>query len=55
MPVKRTSGPSDPVQLGKLMIDIMNGPVPNAADDGAASGEGVGGVSCDGPSRELSR
>ena len=38
-----TPRPRDPVQLGKLMIDIMTGAVPDAVDDGkdpAASGMG---------------
>jgi hypothetical protein len=34
MAMKRTPRPRDPVQLGKLMVDIMTGQVPDAADDG---------------------
>ncbi len=34
MTMKRTPRPRDPVQLGKLMVDIMTGQVPDAADDG---------------------
>jgi len=34
MTLKRTPRPRDPVQLGKLMVDIMTGQVPDAADDG---------------------
>ena len=34
MTTKRTPRPRDPVQLGKLMIDIMSGQVPDAVDDG---------------------
>ena len=34
MAMKRTPRPRDPVQLGKLMVDIMTGAVPDAADDG---------------------
>jgi hypothetical protein len=34
MAMKRTRRPRDPVQLGKLMVDIMTGQVPDAADDG---------------------
>lgn len=34
MTIKRTPRPRDPVQLGKLMIDIMSGQVPDAVDDG---------------------
>ena len=32
--MKRTPRPRDPVQLGKLMVDIATGQVPNAVDDG---------------------
>jgi hypothetical protein len=34
MATKRTPRPRDPVQLGKLMVDIMTGAVPDAVDDG---------------------
>ena len=34
MTQKRTPRPRDPVQLGKLMVDIMTGRVPDAVDDG---------------------
>ena len=34
MTTKRTPRPRDPVQLGKLMVDIMTGRVPDAVDDG---------------------
>jgi len=34
MTMKRTPRPRDPVQLGKLMVDIMTGHVPDAVDDG---------------------
>lgn len=34
MAQKRTPRPRDPVQLGKLMVDIMTGQVPDAVDDG---------------------
>ena len=34
MATKRTPRPRDPVQLGKLMVDIMTGQVPDAMDDG---------------------
>jgi len=34
MATKRTPRPRDPVQLGKLMVDIMTGQVPDAVDDG---------------------
>ena len=34
MTMKRTPRPRDPVQLGKLMVDIMTGAVPDAVDDG---------------------
>ncbi len=34
MALKRTPRPRDPIQLGKLMVDIMTGQVPDAVDDG---------------------
>lgn len=34
MTMKRTPRPRDPVQLGKLMVDIVTGQVPDAVDDG---------------------
>lgn len=34
MTMKRTPRPRDPVQLGKLMVDIMTGQVRDAVDDG---------------------
>ncbi len=34
MALKRTPRPRDPVQLGKLMVDIATGQVPDAVDDG---------------------
>ena len=34
MALKRTPRPRDPVQLGKLMVDIATGAVPDAVDDG---------------------
>jgi len=34
MALKRTPRPRDPVQLGKLMVDIMTGAVPDVVDDG---------------------
>ena len=34
MATKRTPRPRDPVQLGKLMVDILTGQVPDAVDDG---------------------
>ncbi len=34
MAQKRTPRPRDPIQLGKLMVDIMTGQVLDAADDG---------------------
>jgi hypothetical protein len=34
MAIKRTPRPRDPVQLGKLMVDIMTGALPDAVDDG---------------------
>ncbi len=38
MSLKRTPRPRDPVQLGKLMVDIMTGAVPDAVDDGKDAG-----------------
>lgn len=38
MTIKRTPRPRDPVQLGKLMVDIMTGQVPDAVDDGKDEG-----------------
>ena len=32
MTMKRTPRPRDPVQLGKLMVDIMTGQVPDTVD-----------------------
>jgi hypothetical protein len=34
MATKRTPRPRNPVQLGKLMVDIMTGQVPDVVDDG---------------------
>lgn len=36
--MKRTPRPRDPVQLGKLMVDIATGQVPDAVDDGKDAG-----------------
>ena len=36
--MKRTPRPRDPIQLGKLMVDIMTGQVPDAVDDGKNAG-----------------
>ncbi len=38
MALKRTPRPRDPVQLGKLMLDIATGAVPDAVDDGKDAG-----------------
>ncbi len=38
MTMKRTPRPRDPVQLGKLIVDIMTGQVPDAVDDGKDAG-----------------
>ena len=38
MTMKRTPRPRDPVQLGKLMVDIATGAVPDAVDDGKDAG-----------------
>jgi hypothetical protein len=34
MTIKRTPRPRDPIQLGKLMVDIATGAVSDAVDDG---------------------
>lgn len=34
MALKRTPRPRDPIQLGKLMVDITTGAVPDVVDDG---------------------
>jgi hypothetical protein len=34
MTMKRTPRPRDPIQLGKLMVDIATGAVPDVVDDG---------------------
>ncbi len=34
MALKRTPRPRDPIQLGKLMVDIATGAVPDGVDDG---------------------
>ena len=34
MTIKRTPRPRDPIQLGKLMVDIMTGQMPDTIDDG---------------------
>ena len=33
MAMKRTPRPRDPIQLGKLMVDIATGAVPDVVDD----------------------
>ena len=38
MTMKRTPRPRDPVQLGKLMVDIATGAVPDSVDDGKDAG-----------------
>jgi len=38
MTLKRTPRPRDPIQLGKLMVDIATGQVPDAVDDGKDAG-----------------
>lgn len=37
MALKRTPRPRDPIQLGKLMVDIATGQVPDAVDDGKSA------------------
>lgn len=34
MAIKRTARPRDPIQLGKLMVDIATGAFPDAVEDG---------------------
>ena len=34
MALKRTPRPRDPIQLGKLMVDIATGQVPDTVEDG---------------------
>ena len=43
MALKRTPRPRDPIQLGKLMVDIATGQVPDAVDDGREVGAVVRG------------
>ncbi len=38
MTLKRTPRPRDPIQLGKLMVDIATGQVPDVVDDGKDAG-----------------
>lgn len=38
MAIKRLPRPRDPVQLGKLIVDIATGAVPDAVDDGKDAG-----------------
>lgn len=38
MTLKRTPRPRDPIQLGKLMVDIATGQVPDAVEDGKDAG-----------------
>ncbi len=38
MTMKRTPRPRDPVQLGKLMVDIMTGQMSDAVDNGKDAG-----------------
>ena len=38
MTIKRTPRPRDPIQLGKLMLDIATGAVPDAVEDGKDAG-----------------
>ena len=38
MTMKRTPRPRDPVQLGKLMVDIATGQVPDTVEDGKDAG-----------------
>ncbi len=38
MTMKRTPRPRDPIQLGKLMVDIATGQVPDVVEDGKNAG-----------------
>jgi len=38
MAMKRTPRPRDPIQLGKLMVDIATGQVPDVVEDGKDAG-----------------
>ena len=38
MAMKRPPRPRDPIQLGKLMVDIATGAMPDAVDDGKDAG-----------------
>ena len=50
MAMKRTPRPRDPIQLGKLMVDIATGQVPDAVDDTPGARARIGG-SKGGPAR----
>jgi hypothetical protein len=57
MTIKRTPRPRDPIQLGKLMVDIATGTVPDAVEDGkdaAAAAKGRAGGEAGGRRRALS-
>lgn len=43
MTMKRTPRPRDPIQLGKLMVDIVTGQVPDVVDDAAGARARPGG------------
>lgn len=43
MATKRTPRPRDPIQLGKLMVDIATGQVPDTVDNGKKKDTGGGG------------
>jgi hypothetical protein len=50
MALKRTPRPRDPIQLGKLMVDIATGAVPDAVETPAAE-RGRSGGAKGGPAR----
>lgn len=45
MTMKRTPRPRDSIQLGKLMVDIATGQVPDAVDDGKNTAASIRGRS----------
>ena len=45
MAMKRTPRPRDPIQLGKLMVDIAIGQVPDAIEDGKDAAAAIKGRS----------
>jgi len=50
MTMKRTPRPRDPIQLGKLMVDIVTGNIPNDLEEGVTKRARAGGTK-GGPAR----